>query len=157
MLFCLTMGNTWKTLAWWLTIERQVKSWLQMRSETRVWRKKEHVEDKRQDERKERKHLNTYALYAPPPLSFPIWSHHAHLSSPLLPLSLTISKQQGFQTRCRAIASPASSPDSLDSRTGTWHQKWLWLQPLGCKTQHHMHSWKSTTPPITHQRSSCLG
>ena len=34
------MGNTWKTLAWWLTIERQVKSWLQMRSETRVWRKK---------------------------------------------------------------------------------------------------------------------
>lgn len=34
------MGNTWKTLAWWLTIESQVKSRLQMRSETRVWRKK---------------------------------------------------------------------------------------------------------------------
>lgn len=61
----LTVGNTWQTLAWSLTIERQVKSRFQMRSETRVWRKKECAEDKRWYGRKERKHLNSSVVCPP--------------------------------------------------------------------------------------------
>lgn len=66
MLFSsLIVGSTWQTLAWLLTIERQVKSQFQMRSETRVWGKKKCAEDKRRDGRKERKHLNfiIYIIY----------------------------------------------------------------------------------------------
>lgn len=120
VILSLRVGNTWQTLVWLLTIDRQVKSQFQMRSETRVRRKKERAEAKRRYGRKEGKHLNSSALY--PPLSKlprfvpPICVFHLTSPPPHSTTSPPHSPSpayRAFQRGCELIVSQSSSPDSL--------------------------------------------
>lgn len=117
-------------------------------------KKKECAEDKRRDGRKERKHLNSRLFIQTSPFGLCRTLPSFHL----LPLpSMCHLQTTGFAEKMWSHRLSSPRPWQLASRAGTWPQKRLWAQPLGCRTDHHMHSWKSISPPITHHRSSCTG
>lgn len=107
-----------------VTIEKQVKSPFQMRSETRIWRKKECAEGKRRVGRKERKHLNSNVLYLPFYRTSPFWSvmHSLFFSPPPTPHHSpspdSRAPREGVESQ---LLQP--NPQQLPSRAGTRHLK----------------------------------
>lgn len=119
----LTVGNTWQTLARLLTIERQVKNELQMRSETRVWRKK-CVQRTKEEMEGRRGNILTEVLSAlslpPPSTASPSGLDRTLISSLFLPPPTTLHLQT---TRIPETSYSNGFTSRLASRSGPWHQK----------------------------------